>query len=82
MVENAGLIKADGTAIHSTSDASGSLTINNLEGGKIEGTVSTGKLYMGSSVTLNNAGTIEARGSVIAFANAADNGASVLHQQS
>ncbi len=77
VVENAGLIKADGTAISSTSDASGSLIINNLEGGKIEGTVSTGKLFTGSSVTLNNAGTIEARNAVVNFANAADNGASV-----
>ncbi len=78
VLTNAGLVAADDgeRLLQVTAGASGSLTINNLEGGTLQGALKPNKAGAAdATITINNSGVIEADGRVIDFRDFDDNGA-------
>ncbi|QEL21585.1 hypothetical protein FQV39_02550 [Bosea sp. F3-2] len=79
VLTNGGLIEvaAAGRLLQTTAGATGSLTIDNLSSGTLRGALSPSQAgAAAASITVNNAGLIEANGRVLDFRNFDDNGAS------
>lgn len=77
VLTNAGLIESGSRLLQTTAGATGSLTIDNLASGTLRGGLNPSQAAAaGASLTLNNAGVIEASGRVIDFEDKfSDNGA-------
>lgn len=76
---NAGLVSVDagGRVLQVTANATGSLTVDNVAGGVLRGAINPGQAGAATaSITVNNAGLIEADGRVIDFRSFDNNGAS------
>ncbi|WP_119462595.1 calcium-binding protein [Rhodospirillaceae bacterium SYSU D60014] len=82
VIDNAGLMKVEdgGRLIYfAYNQAGGSLTINNLEGGVMEGEINPSRMIDGSSIALNNAGTVTGSGRVVDFHDAVKGGTGVIN---
>jgi Ca2+-binding RTX toxin-like protein len=76
---NAGLVSVDagGRVLQVAANATGSLTVDNVAGGVLRGAINPGQAGAATaSITINNAGLIEADGRVIDFRSFDNNGAS------
>ncbi|ARQ03100.1 hypothetical protein CAK95_21020 [Pseudorhodoplanes sinuspersici] len=79
VVDNAGLIEAVTRVLNTTTGATGSLTLNNAAGGVVRGALSPQQAaHADATITINNAGVMEANGRVMDFRNFDGNGASVV----
>ncbi|MPZ40761.1 MAG: hypothetical protein GEU95_22460 [Rhizobiales bacterium] len=79
VIDNAGLIEANGRLLDTVVNSVGSLTFNNLEGGVIRGSLNPRQeVDPSSTITLNNGGLIEASGRVIDFRELTKDGAQAV----
>lgn len=79
VVENAGLIEASSRVFNTTNGATGSFTFNNLAGGVVRGEFDPQQeADANATITINNAGIMEASGRVIDFRDLADDGAKIV----
>ncbi|MGP9814671.1 ExeM/NucH family extracellular endonuclease, partial [Rhodopseudomonas sp. NSM] len=79
VLDNAGEIEGSSRALTTTAGATGSLTVNNLAGGVIRGAVTPQQAGQAdATITINNAGVIEAGGRVLDFRSFDGSGASAV----
>lgn len=79
VVENSGVIEGSSRILNTTSGAVGSLEFNNLAGGVVRGALNpSASADADATITLNNAGLIEAAGRVMDFRSFDGNGASAV----
>uniref|UniRef100_E6VL91 5'-Nucleotidase domain protein n=1 Tax=Rhodopseudomonas palustris (strain DX-1) TaxID=652103 RepID=E6VL91_RHOPX len=79
IVDNAGEIDGSTRALTIAAGATGSLTLNNAAGGAVRGTVTPQQAgHADATITINNAGLIEAAGRVLDFRSFDNNGASAV----
>jgi Ca2+-binding RTX toxin-like protein len=79
VVDNAGLIEGSSRVLNTTTGATGSLIFNNEAGGIVRGALSPQQAaHTDATITINNAGVMEAGGRVLDFRNFDGAGASAV----
>lgn len=79
VIDNAGEISGSTRALTTTAGATGSVTLNNQAGGVVRGALTPERAgHADATITVNNAGVIEANGRVLDFRTFDNNGASAV----
>lgn len=79
VVENAGLIEGSSRVLNITTGATGALIFNNAAGGTVRGALTPQQAgHADATITINNAGVVEANGRVLDFRSFDGAGASVV----